>query len=173
MFEKLKMRYLKFQTISIGGNLRSLFKYSSVVTVDIDDFKIGLVYRFVQFFILAYIIGYSVKLDLKFKLNKINYKRYELLYKKGYQSFDVASGTVTTKVKGFGVLPIKNLTIDEHVVALNDGTLPPNLYTIFDTADYIIPPNEFNSIFVMTNFVQTVQTPGVCEEVSKYYLFIK
>jgi hypothetical protein len=60
MFEKLKMRYLKFQTISIGGNLRSLFKYSSVVTVDIDDFKIGLVYRFVQFFILAYIIGYSV-----------------------------------------------------------------------------------------------------------------
>ena len=60
MFEKIKMRYLKFKTISIGGSLRSLFKYSSVVTVDIDDFKIGLVYRLVQIFILTYIIGYFV-----------------------------------------------------------------------------------------------------------------
>ena len=71
-------------------------------------------------------------------------------------------------MKGFGVLPLKNLTTvtDEHVITLNDGTLPPNLYRIFDTSDYIIPPNEFNSIFVMTNFIQTVQTLGVCEEVN-------
>ena len=91
-----------------------------------------------------------------------------MFYKKGYQSFEVATGTVTSKVKGFGILPITNLTIDSHVISFNDGILPANLYKILDTADYIIPPNEFNSIFVMTNLIQTEQTPGVCEEV---YLF--
>ena len=94
-----------------------------------------------------------------------------MLYKKGYQSFEVATGTVTSKVKGFGILPITNSTADSHVIPFNDGILPPNLYKILDTADYIIPPNEFNSIFIMTNFIQTVQTQGACEEVALTFSF--
>jgi hypothetical protein len=101
---------------------------------------------------------------LKFKL-KFFFIRYELLYKKGYQSFEVATGTVTSKVKGFGILPITNITKDSYVITFNDGIMKPNLYKILDTADYIIPPNEFNSIFVMTNLIKTEQAPGVCEEV--------
>lgn len=32
-------------------------------------------------------------------------------------------------------------------------------------ADYVIPPNQYNSVFVMTNFVRTDQTPSICDEV--------
>jgi len=31
--------------------------------------------------------------------------------------------------------------------------------------DYIIPPNEFSSIFIMTNFLKTEQSQGFCDEV--------
>lgn len=40
-------------------------------------------------------------------------------------------------------------------------------YRVFDTSDYIIPANEYNSIFIMTNFIETIQSPGLCHEVSK------
>lgn len=33
-----------------------------------------------------------------------------------------------------------------------------------DTADYVIPPNEFNSIFIMTNFIRTDQIQSECDE---------
>jgi hypothetical protein len=39
-------------------------------------------------------------------------------------------------------------------------------FRIFDTPDYIIPPNEFNSIFLMTKFIETIQTQSLCGEVS-------
>ena len=38
-------------------------------------------------------------------------------------------------------------------------------FRIFDTADYIIPPNEYNAIFIMTNFIETIQTMGNCDAV--------
>ncbi len=41
---------------------------------------------------------------------------------------------------------------------------------IFDTTEYVIPPNEYNSIFVMTNFIETEQIPGTCEEVRNLYI---
>jgi hypothetical protein len=31
--------------------------------------------------------------------------------------------------------------------------------------DYIIPPSEYNSIFIMTNYIETEQKQGVCDEV--------
>lgn len=31
--------------------------------------------------------------------------------------------------------------------------------------DYVVPPNEYNSIFIMTNFIETYQTQGTCPEV--------
>ena len=166
MFNNSKKVKRNFKTCS--GRLRSIFSYSSVVTVDVDNFGIGLIYRFVQFIILAYIIGY-LSIYCNFQqysfIIQVSYKRYELLYKKGYQSFEVATGTVTSKVKGFGILPNPNsFNTNESFITPKDGILPPNVYKILDTADYIIPPNEFKSIFVMTNHIQTVQTAGVCEE---------
>ena len=47
-----------------------------------------------------------------------------------------------------------------------------NKITIFDlsidsfVSDYIIPPNEYNSIFIMTNYIETIQTQGDCDEVN-------
>jgi hypothetical protein len=30
---------------------------------------------------------------------------------------------------------------------------------------FVIPPNEYNSIFVMTNYIETYQREGKCDEV--------
>ena len=74
---------------------------------------------------------------------------------KGYQQFDSVASTVSTKVKGLGYLNESgqsNSTIDNLL--------------IFDTADFVIPPNENSAIFIMTNFIETIQTRGVCEAVN-------
>ena len=34
----------------------------------------------------------------------------------------------------------------------------------WQTADYIIPSSEYNSIFVLTNFFEQVQRQGACDE---------
>lgn len=49
----------------------------------------------------------------------------------------------------------------EKLMSLNQNVT----YKILDTADYIVPPNEYNSIFIMSNYIQTLQTQGVCDEV--------
>ncbi|CAM9116715.1 unnamed protein product [Lampetra planeri] len=62
---------------------------------------------------------------------------------RGYQDTDEVLSSVTTKVKG---------------AALADGA-------VFDAADYVVPPQEPNSFFVMTNFVLTAnQTQGTCPQ---------
>ncbi len=73
------------------------------------------------------------------------------------------SSTVTTKVKGFGYIQ----NIDPKFQHLDYSKTDLSYFRIFDTADYIIPPNEYNSFFVLSNFVQTDQSPGVCDEVCK------
>jgi P2X purinoceptor 4 len=81
--------------------------------------------------------------------------RYDIILNKGYQQFDSVASTVSTKVKGLGYLNESgqsNSTIDNLL--------------IFDTADYVIPPNENSAIFIMTNFIETIQTRGVCEAVN-------
>jgi hypothetical protein len=83
----------------------------------------------------------------------VSLKSWELVLKKGYQASDQVSSTVTTKVKGLGYL--------NNTINLND-----HKYNIYDTSDYVIPPNEYNSIFVMTNFIETQQSRGICEEVN-------
>ena len=81
------------------------------------------------------------------------------------------SSVVTTKVKGQGFVPInklrdKSLNKSDPLYYEKLFSLNPNVsYKILDTADYIIPPNEYNSIFVMTNFIKTIQTQGYCDEV--------
>jgi hypothetical protein len=70
---------------------------------------------------------------------------------------------VTTKVKGLGYY---SLNTNSQMVQLN-STLEPmsKKFRIFDTADYVIPPNEYNAIFIMTNFIETIQTIGNCDAV--------
>lgn len=43
-------------------------------------------------------------------------------------------------------------------------------YRIFDTPDYVIPPNEYNSVFIMTNYIDTIQKQGFCDAVSIHSL---
>ena len=72
---KTKTKFSKFQTKTINS-LRTIFSYPSVVTVDIDCFLIGFIYRFIQFFILTYLIGLEC---WAYEKNKI--KLISLFYK--------------------------------------------------------------------------------------------
>ena len=76
---------------------------------------------------------------------------------------------MTTKVKGNGFIPI-NKTIDPHLMKSDLNYIEELLainpyyeYKILDTADYVIPPNDYNSVFIMTNFIRTKQNRHKCE----------
>lgn len=130
-----------------------VFTYSTARSATIKSLRVGIAYRIVQVLLLSYIIG------------------WELIHNKGYQTFETVSSAVTTKVKGQGFVPFNAM----HNKSANRSDpsfyhelfrLRPDMdYRIMDTADYIIPPNEYNSMFIMTNFIRTEQTPGFCDEV--------
>ncbi|NWU91056.1 P2RX4 protein, partial [Upupa epops] len=70
------------------------------------------------------------------------------LWEKGYQETDSVVSSVTTKVKG--------------VVLTNTSTLGAR---IWDVADYVIPPQGENTVFVMTNAILTLnQRQDHCPE---------
>ncbi|XP_064531150.1 P2X purinoceptor 4 isoform X3 [Pseudopipra pipra] len=70
------------------------------------------------------------------------------LWQKGYQETDSVVSSVTTKVKG--------------VTLTNTSTLGAR---IWDVADYVIPPQGENTVFVMTNVILTLnQSQGRCPE---------
>jgi cation transporter protein len=69
-------------------------------------------------------------------------------YKRGYQDRDPSLiSSVTLKVKGIASLN-KSQTIT------------------LDNADFVIPPQENNALFIMTNFIRTDQQPKRCAEAS-------
>ncbi|XP_016157816.1 PREDICTED: P2X purinoceptor 4 isoform X3 [Ficedula albicollis] len=70
------------------------------------------------------------------------------LWEKGYQETDAVVSSVTTKVKG--------------VTLTNTSLLGAR---IWDVADYVIPPQGENTVFVMTNAILTLnQSQGRCPE---------
>ncbi|XP_073482623.1 P2X purinoceptor 4 [Aquarana catesbeiana] len=70
------------------------------------------------------------------------------VWEKGYQEFDTVVSSVTSKVKGVAVTNTSELGL-----------------RIWDVADYIIPAQEENAFFVMTNLILTQnQTQGYCPE---------
>uniref|UniRef100_A0A8C5LMB8 P2X purinoceptor n=1 Tax=Leptobrachium leishanense TaxID=445787 RepID=A0A8C5LMB8_9ANUR len=70
------------------------------------------------------------------------------VWEKGYQEFDAVVSSVSSKVKG--------------VAVTNTSALGSR---IWDVADYIIPAQEENAFFVMTNLIITQnQTQGNCPE---------
>ena len=67
-------------------------------------------------------------------------------YKSGYQDRDPSLiSSVMLKVKGIGSFD-------------NNHTI------ILDNADFIVPPQENNALFIMTNFIRTDQQRKLCEE---------
>uniref|UniRef100_A0A803TCI5 P2X purinoceptor n=1 Tax=Anolis carolinensis TaxID=28377 RepID=A0A803TCI5_ANOCA len=70
------------------------------------------------------------------------------VWEKGYQEKDSVVSSVTTKVKGVAVTNTSELGL-----------------RVWDVADYVIPPQEENSVFIMTNLIITLnQTQGNCAE---------
>ncbi|XP_062868134.1 P2X purinoceptor 4a [Trichomycterus rosablanca] len=71
---------------------------------------------------------------------------YVCYLKKGYQDTDSVISSVTTKVKGLALTNVTGLGL-----------------RLWDEADYIVPPQEENSFFVMTNLIITPdQTQARC-----------
>uniref|UniRef100_A0A2K6R6E1 Purinergic receptor P2X 4 n=1 Tax=Rhinopithecus roxellana TaxID=61622 RepID=A0A2K6R6E1_RHIRO len=71
------------------------------------------------------------------------------VWEKGYQETDSVVSSVTTKVKGVAVTNTSKLG-----------------FRIWDVADYVIPAQEENSLFVMTNMILTMnQTQDLCPEI--------
>lgn len=74
---------------------------------------------------------------------------YQIIYKKGYQQFSAVQGSTTSKVKGV-------------VYSQDIPEIGPRLW---DTADYIVPPQMNSAFFVTTNLILTPnQTQGECGE---------
>ncbi|EDL19672.1 purinergic receptor P2X, ligand-gated ion channel 4, isoform CRA_f [Mus musculus] len=71
------------------------------------------------------------------------------VWEKGYQETDSVVSSVTTKAKGVAVTNTSQLG-----------------FRIWDVADYVVPAQEENSLFIMTNMIVTVnQTQGTCPEI--------
>ncbi|EDM13672.1 purinergic receptor P2X, ligand-gated ion channel 4, isoform CRA_e [Rattus norvegicus] len=71
------------------------------------------------------------------------------VWEKGYQETDSVVSSVTTKAKGVAVTNTSQLG-----------------FRIWDVADYVIPAQEENSLFIMTNMIVTVnQTQSTCPEI--------
>jgi hypothetical protein len=82
---------------------------------------------------------------------------------------ETVTSSVRTKVKGDGFFPIdarENLSKSdpEYYKKLFDFN-PSFKYRIIDPGDYVIPPNEYNSLFIMTKFIKTEQVLDYCKRV--------
>ncbi|XP_063068780.1 P2X purinoceptor 4a isoform X2 [Engraulis encrasicolus] len=74
---------------------------------------------------------------------------YVCVWNKGYQETDTVLSSVTTKVKGIALTNTSDLGL-----------------RVWDVADYIIPPQEESSFFVLTNLIVTDnQTQAHCAEI--------
>jgi len=106
--------------------------------VHIKSKKVGLINRLIQLAIIVYIIGYVI------------------VYKKGYQEFQKPYSSVTTKVKG---VSLTNLTNSSQELPLYGGV------HVWDSSDFVVPPEEDNAVFVMTNMIISPnQTQSTCPE---------
>ncbi|KAK3710786.1 hypothetical protein QZH41_014009, partial [Actinostola sp. cb2023] len=123
----------------------ALLDYNTSKIVHIKSKKVGLINRLIQLAIIAYIIG------------ECSCCRYVIIYKKGYQEKQKPYSSVTTKLKG---VSFTNLTLKKH------GSFP--FYSgphVWDEADYVVPPEESNAFFVITNLIITPdQKQDVCPE---------
>jgi P2X purinoceptor 4 len=117
----------------------AFFDYDTPKIVHIRSKKVGFINRFLQIIVIAYIALYVIWWD------------------KGYQETDTAVSATTTKLKGVSLTNYSQLNIT--IAGGVNGT------RIWDVADYVVPPQENDAFFVMTNVIITPQqTQGICPE---------
>ncbi|XP_078583653.1 P2X purinoceptor 4-like isoform X2 [Branchiostoma floridae x Branchiostoma japonicum] len=76
---------------------------------------------------------------------------YEILWQKGYQEYDDVISSVSTKLQG--------------VAYPNRPDIDPALDRVWDTAELVVPPQQRDGFFVMTNMIITPdQSQGTCAE---------
>ncbi|KAL7834907.1 hypothetical protein SRHO_G00291540 [Serrasalmus rhombeus] len=105
------------------------FEYETPRQVLVRNRRVGVVCRLIQLGVLAYIIGWV------------------FIYEKGYQTVDIAIGSIFTKMKGVAYTEISG---EERV---------------WDVSDYVYPDQGGESFVIMTNFIITDgQTQSMCPE---------
>ncbi|XP_058963911.2 P2X purinoceptor 4-like isoform X1 [Pocillopora verrucosa] len=118
--------------------LAAVFEYDTAKIVHIKSKRVGVINRLIQLVIIVYVIGYVI------------------VYKKGYQESQKPYSSVTTKVKG---LSFTNLTNKSMELFLYGG------FHVWDSSDFVIPPEENNVVFVMTNMIISPnQNQSTCPE---------
>lgn len=128
----------KFSTVA-NVAISAVLDYDTPKIVHIKNKTVGLLNRLVQLAIILYIIVWGIILQ------------------KGYQMTGPVTGTVTTKLKGAAFYDGSH---GDYSEGCND-----DINRTFDVGDYVIPPQEPSSFFVMTNLWKTCnQTQGVCAE---------
>ncbi|OQV17891.1 P2X purinoceptor 4 [Hypsibius exemplaris] len=119
----------------VRGGLGRFFEYDTPKIVHIRSLRVGILYRLVQLTIIAYIVGYVI------------------VWKKGYQLTENVESTVTSKVKGVVLTNVSLFGEDNPTER------------VWDTADYVVPPQENGAFFVTTNVIVTPnQQQGICPE---------
>jgi len=74
---------------------------------------------------------------------------YSIWLQKGYQEYSGVNGDLYSKVKGAAY------------------TNTSGNFTFYDNNDLIIPPLEANAMFILTSYIKTYQTRGICESTNK------
>jgi hypothetical protein len=119
--------------------ISTFFEYETPRVVHIHSRRVGIIQRLIQITIIVYIALCVI------------------WTKKGYQEVDYAISATTTKLKGVSVINYSRLNI----------TIPGGFHgsRVWDTADYVIPPQENDALFLMTNVIVTPgQRQGQCPE---------
>lgn len=92
------------------GILEALLHYSSVRYVNVNDMRLGLVFRSLQLLVFGYVVGYSI------------------VAQQSYLQYDPVVGTSTIKVKGSGY---KNISGTPSVFDAQDLIVPPTMQGAF------------------------------------------
>uniref|UniRef100_A0A3Q0RYE3 P2X purinoceptor n=1 Tax=Amphilophus citrinellus TaxID=61819 RepID=A0A3Q0RYE3_AMPCI len=117
--------------------LHYAFDYETPKTVVIPDLGVGFLFRFTQFLVVVYVVGYVC------------------VVQKAYQETDTLISTVSTKVKGFALTNTSDMGPRFWDVA--DYVIPPQVRFSFSFGDH--------SFFVLTNMVVTPkQVQSRCPE---------
>lgn len=116
---------------TIVSFVKDFLTYSTIRSATIMSSRVGIVYRIAQILILIYLIG------------------YDLILKKGYQSFDQIQSVVTTKVKGQGYVP-NNKTKDLN---RNDLDYYQKLYELKPGTDYRVLDTAGLRNYFILNFL--------------------
>ncbi|MEQ2200874.1 hypothetical protein XENOCAPTIV_004272 [Xenoophorus captivus] len=113
-------------TGSCQGFLHYVFDYETPKTLVIPSIRVGFVFRFIQFLVALYVVGYVC------------------VVQKAYQETDSVISTVTTKVKGFAFTNISDMELRFWDVA--DYIIPPQGdKTFFMLTNLVMTPGQTQS----------------------------